>query len=193
MSAPADARRRLSESAVSARQQQYPKYLYQNPPQPPAHQKGRLNAFRRPLSIQKNTQRIRSVSNLKTGHTGRTISRVLSGTVIPLGASLLIRSSNLPERSASNVKAFCLVLLRMGFSLLHIVTKCTVRSYRTFSPLPVPPEGGHRRSCFLLHFPSRYRARPLAGILLCGARTFLPVPHMRHAATVCPTCMKCGL
>ena len=104
-----------------------------------------------------------------------------------------MRSSNLPERSASSVNAFCLVLLRMGFSLLRLVTKCTVRSYRTFSPLPVPPEGGRRRYCFLFHFPSRFRARPLAGILLCGARTFLPVCLTRYAATVCPTCMKCGL
>ena len=51
-----------------------------------------------------------------------------------------MRSSNLPERSASSVNAFCLVLLRMGFSLLRLVTKCTVRSYRTFSPLPVLPK-----------------------------------------------------
>ena len=75
--------------------------------------------------------------------------------------------------------------LRMGFSLLRFVTKCTVRSYRTFSPLPVLPEGNHRRYCFLFHFPSRCRARPLAGILLCGARTFLPVCLTRYAATVC--------
>ena len=96
-----------------------------------------------------------------------------------------MRSSNLPERSASRVIAFCLVLLRMGFSLLRLVTKCTVRSYRTFSPLPVLPEGNHRRFCSLFHFPSRYRARPLAGILLCGARTFLPVCLTQYAATVC--------
>lgn len=127
------------------------------------------------------------------GHTARTVSRVLSRTVIPLGTSLLVCSSNLPERSASSVIAFCLVLLRMGFSLLRFVTKCTVRSYRTFSPLPVLPEGNHRRYCFLFHFPSRYRARPLAGILLCEARTFLPVCLTRYAATVCPTCMRCGL
>ena len=106
---------------------------------------------------------------------------------------IAVCSSNLPERSASSVIAFCLVLLRMGFSLLRFVTKCTVRSYRTFSPLPVLPEGNHRRYCFLFHFPSRCRARPLAGILLCGARTFLPVCLTRYAATVCPTCMKCGL
>ena len=49
-----------------------------------------------------------------------------------------MRSSNLPERSASRFNAFCLVLLRMGFSLLRFVTKGTVRSYHTFSPLPVP-------------------------------------------------------
>ena len=31
----------------------------------------------------------------------------------------------------------------------------------------------HRRLCFLFHFPSPHDARLLAGILLCGARTFL--------------------
>ena len=60
-------------------------------------------------------------------------------TVIQLGAPLPVCSSNLPERSAGRVCAFCLVLLRMGFGLLRLVAKCTVRSYRTFSPLPVPP------------------------------------------------------
>jgi len=67
-----------------------------------------------------------------------------------------MRSSNLPERSASSVNAFCLVLLRMGFSLLRLVTKCTVRSYRTFSPLPVPPEGGRRRDWFFVHLSSPF-------------------------------------
>ena len=33
----------------------------------------------------------------------------------------------------------------------------------------------HRRSCSLRHFPSCYHAQPLAGIVLCVARTFLPV------------------
>ena len=71
-------------------------------------------------------------------HTAKPISRVLSWTVIPLGTALLTHSSNLPEHSASSVNVFCLVLLRMGFSLLQLVTKCTVRSYRTISPLPDP-------------------------------------------------------
>ena len=55
-----------------------------------------------------------------------------------------------------------------------------VRSYRTFSPLPVTLRRRSRSSrnetsavYFLWHFPSPRGARPLAGILLCGARTFL--------------------
>ena len=94
-----------------------------------------------------------------------------------------MRSSNLPECSASSVIAFCLVLLRMGFSLLRVVTNGTVRSYRTISPLPVLPFqaaiGGY---AFCSTNPSPLDARPLIGILLCGARTFLPV--FSHAATV---------
>src|SRR5205823_3976497 len=43
---------------------------------------------------------------------------------------------------------------------------------RTISPLPVPASGPSA-VCFLFHFPSPRGARPLAGILLCGARTFL--------------------
>ena len=86
-----------------------------------------------------------------------------------------MRSSNLPERSASSVNAFCLVLLRMGFCLPQAVASCAVRSYRTFSPLPDSGCPDHRRFGFLCHFPLRCRTRPLAGILLCAARTFLPV------------------
>ncbi len=101
-------------------------------------------------------------------HTGQAVSRVLSRTVIPLGIPLPVCSSNLPERSAGSVIAFCLVLLRMGFGLPHIVTKCAVRPYRTFYPC-LCCQSSHRRFCFLFHFPSRYRARPLTGILPCGA------------------------
>ena len=107
-------------------------------------------------------------------HNSRPLSRVLSGTVIPLGAALPLRSSNLAGYDASHIMAPCLVLLRMGFSLPQSVAACAVRSYRTFSPLPVPCGHGHRRFCSLFHFPSPHDARPLAGILLCGARTFLP-------------------
>ena len=125
----------------------------------------------------------------------------LTGDRHPSGyivAEYLKRSTRALQRAAVNharsltiVKP--LILLRVGFTKLLPSPTILVRSYRTFSPLPVLPEGNHRRYCFLFHFPSRCRARPLAGILLCGARTFLPVCLTRYAATVCPTCMKCGL
>ena len=54
-----------------------------------------------------------------------------------------------------------------------------VRSYRTVSPLPVPP-GGPSAVCSLLHFPSPRGARALPGTLPCGARTFLPWSASRH-------------
>ena len=119
-------------------------------------------------------------------HTGQAVSRVLSRTVIPLGIPLPVCSSNLPERSAGSVIAFCLVLLRMGFGLPHIVTKCAVRPYRTFSPLPVLPQSSHRRFCFLFHFPSCCHARPLAGILPCAARTFLPAAETARRLSALP-------
>ena len=90
------------------------------------------------------------------------ISRVLLGiwvpmTVIPLGVRLLARSSNLPGSYASRVNA---------------------------SLLGLAPDGGHRVSpaaaqialgCDSSLWPcsSPHGVRPLAGILLCGARTFL--------------------
>jgi hypothetical protein len=54
-----------------------------------------------------------------------------------------------------------LVLLRVGFSVPRPVTRRAVRSYRTFSPLPVPE--GHRRCVFCGTFrgltpPRRYLA-----------------------------------
>ena len=59
-----------------------------------------------------------------------------------------------------------------------------VRSYRTFSPLPDPAIRGPSAVYFLLHFPSPHDARPLAGIPLCGARTFL---SYRMDSSDCPT------
>ena len=66
-----------------------------------------------------------------------------------------------------------LVLLRMGFTVPSAVTVDAVSSYLAVSPLPVrlaTPSA----VCSLLHFPSPCGAQPLAGILPCGARTFLP-------------------
>ena len=66
-----------------------------------------------------------------------------------------------------------LVLLRRGFAVPSTLTCDAVRSYRTVSPLP--RRSCERRSavCFLLHFPSRHRAWPLASLLPVGVRTFL--------------------
>ena len=59
------------------------------------------------------------------------------------------------------------------------VTRLLVRSYRTFSTLPfdsfssLRQENSLRAVCFLLHFPSPFSARLLAGTLPFGVRTFL--------------------
>jgi hypothetical protein len=65
----------------------------------------------------------------KSAHVGtekmgsRPISRVLSGTVIPLGSGLPRCSSNLPEGSASHAIASYSALLRMGFTLPHMLPR----------------------------------------------------------------------
>ena len=65
----------------------------------------------------------------------------------------------------------------MGFSVPAVLPRTAVGSYPAFSPLPVLADlGGY----FLCHFPSPHGARPLAGILLCGARTFLHA-HKAHS------------
>ena len=50
------------------------------------------------------------------------------------------------------------------------ITATLVRSYRTVSAFLAHKA---RESSFLWHYPSGRPARPLAGILPCGARTFL--------------------
>ena len=89
------------------------------------------------------------------------------------------------------------------------VATSAVSSYLAISPLPVcfqylrglsPPlflggfaslavgEAGKSAVYFLWHFPSPHGVRPLAGILLCGARTFLSV--LVDAATVWPASLQ---
>lgn len=115
------------------------------------------------------------------------ISRVLSSdcslrrnrrAVIPLGAALPRRSSSLPGSSASHAIAPLFGLAPDGVCRASPVASPAVGSYPTISPLPVP---ARRPSavCFLLHCPSPHGARPLAGILLCGARTFLHAHEVR--------------
>ena len=48
-----------------------------------------------------------------------------------------------------------------------------MRSYRTFSPLPVTAKLA-LAVCFLWHFPASHLDRSLTGILPYEARTFLP-------------------
>ena len=49
--------------------------------------------------------------------------------------------------------------------------------------LACPELRGASAVCFLLHFPSPHGARSLTGILLCGARTFLPASRSKP---LCP-------
>ena len=68
------------------------------------------------------------------------------------------------------------------------VATSAVSSYLAISTLPVPSRpladssAGPSAVYFLWHFPSPHGVRPLTGILLCGARTFLPT--LASAATV---------
>ena len=90
-------------------------------------------------------------------------------------------SSNLPESRPGKPVAFCLVLLRMGFTCAPPVTRRAVVSYSAFPPLPGPKALSEKRfvskafrgGLFLLHWPWSRLHRTLSGILPCEARTFL--------------------
>ena len=74
-----------------------------------------------------------------------------------------------------------LVLHRVGFTKLPRSPGELVRSYRTFSPLPLqtaPPRRTRSTVAvsFLWHFPSRRHDSTLWSILPCGVRTFLRPP-----------------
>jgi hypothetical protein len=118
------------------------------------------------------------------------VSRVLlcanAPATIHLGDVLPRRSSSLPGSDASRVMASLFGLAPDGVLHAVHVAAHAVGSYpalpparrRTISTLPVPC--GHRRYVFCStfrrlgpSFRSACCARPLAGILLCGARTFL--------------------
>ena len=118
------------------------------------------------------------------------VSRVLlcanAPATIHLGGVLPRRSSSLPGSDASRVMASLFGLAPDGVLHAVHVAAHAVGSYpalpparrRTISTLPVPC--GHRRYVFCStfrrlgpRFHAACCARPLAGILLCGARTFL--------------------
>ncbi len=75
----------------------------------------------------------------------RSISRVLSWTVIHLGLASPQTSSNLPGSSAGHANGSLFGLAPGGVYPATTVASGAVRSYRTFSPLPVPSKGGNRR------------------------------------------------
>jgi len=109
------------------------------------------------------------------------ISRVLSWTVIPLGARLPVNSSNLPAGSTSRLNACLFGLAPDGVYPATPVAGCAVSSYLAISTLPDPlarPSAVY----FLWHFPWPHGLRSLTGILLYGARTFLSA--LARAATV---------
>jgi len=111
--------------------------------------------------------------------------------IIPLGAMLPWRSSSLPGSDASHAITPLFGLAPDGVYHASPVASPAVGSYPpALSPRPVPHlrTTPHRFTltcankwpsavCSLLHFPSPCGARPLAGILLCGARTFLHAPR----------------
>jgi hypothetical protein len=90
-----------------------------------------------------------------------------------------LRSSNLPADDASNAIVSLFDLAPNGVYRATPVTGSAVRSYRTGSPLPdlfAQPSAVY----FLWHCSSPHGVRPLTGILLCGARTFLPAEGRRE-------------
>ena len=92
-----------------------------------------------------------------------------------------LRSSNLPADDASHVMVSLFDLAPDGVYPAADVATSAVSSYLAISTLPVllaQPSAVY----FLWHFPSPHGVRSLTGILLCGARTFLPA--LACAATV---------
>ena len=82
----------------------------------------------------------------------RSISRVLSWTVIHLVLPLLTGSSNQPGSSASHAIAPLFGLAPDGVYRAVYVAANAVGSYPTVSPLPDPACAGHRRSALCCTF-----------------------------------------
>ncbi len=86
---------------------------------------------------------------------------------LPDGSSDLPGSS---DRRPSDASLFGLA--PCGVYRAPNITARAVRSYRTFSPLPLPKE---EAVCFLWHFPSGHPDWELSSALPFGVRTFLPL------------------
>ena len=127
----------------------------------------------------------------------RPVSRVLSRTVIPLGASSPIRSSNLPGGTAGRSMASLFGLAPGGVCRAGPLPDSRCALTAPFHPCPhsALPFGeagtldrtfvrqAPRRTAggiFLLHFPSARAAQALPGTVPCGARTFLGTRSRRN-------------
>ena len=105
----------------------------------------------------------------------RSISRVLSWTVIHLGFASPQTSSNLPGSSAGHANGSLFGLAPGGVYPATTVASGAVRSYRTFSPLPVPTRGRNRR------------------YLLCGTSRNHTVPSVAPRRYLAPCPVEPGL
>jgi len=102
-------------------------------------------------------------------------TRVLVGASSPAGP---------PDHNDLADQPLCLILLPVGFADPAASLQLLVVSYTTVSPSPAKSQSPGRQSASLLHFPSGYPARPLAGTVLSGVRTFLDLEN--QAATTRP-------
>ena len=115
------------------------------------------------------------------------VSRVLSGTAIYLERESPRASSTQPERTAGHRMALLFALAPDGvFQAAPLPARwCALTApFQLFSRFCAPKRVFAGESSFLWHFPSGRPAQPLAGILPCGARTFLA--PLRGYATVWP-------
>src|SRR5690606_25127175 len=105
------------------------------------------------------------------GRRTRPICRVVSGTVIPLGASAPIRACSLPGDSAGRVIVTLFGLAPGGVCRAGLLpgSRCAL----TAPFHPCRPAEAVLGGIFLLHFPSARAAQALPGTVPCGARTFL--------------------
>lgn len=113
----------------------------------------------------------------------RPISRVLSWTVIRLGATSPQRSSNLPGSSAGHANGSLFGLAPGGVCRAGPLPDSRCALTAPFHPYRLPE--GNVGGIFLLHCPSACAAQALPGTLPYGARTFLGT--LASDATVWPT------
>lgn len=128
--------------------------------------------------MQRRSVRIRTPDAQFLGWRSRPISRVLSWTVIPLGAPSPVRSSNLPGPDAGNVMRSLFGLAPGGVCRAGPLPDSRCALTAPFHPCR--PSGEDVGGIFLLHFPSARAAQALPGTLPCGARTFLGIAGCKH-------------